>query len=240
MSVWAQDGVNRALCDNLVDDAMLGNDYTKPVTREQLRSIMTLLVKEMSGKDASASAIGLDDAALPQSGSVTRQELAAYIHRALLYLEQNTELAYSEYESRLPKYTDHAQIKAWAKEPMAFCNALEVIDPKTATTLAPNEVCTIELALTTAERATMAHRTGWYQAVSTGELEDFLSAIGERNHYTFVSTFGNCDRIWASRVKNGMYNSLPTIEPFTGSRCYVDAQALHPIRAKMGKGYMMK
>lgn len=238
MSVWAQDGVNRALCDNLIDDAVLGNDYTKPVTREQLRSIMTLLVKEMSGKDASAGAIGLDDAALPQSGSVTRQELAAYIHRTLLYLEQNSELAYSEYESRLPKYTDHTQIKEWAKEPMAFCNALEVIDPKTATTLAPNEVCTIELALTTAERATMAHRTGWYQAVSPGELEDFLSPIGERNHYTFVSTFGNCDRIWASRVTNGMYNYLPTTEPFTGARCYVDARALHPIRAKMGKGYM--
>lgn len=238
MSVWAQDGVNRALCDNLIDDAVLGNDYTKPVTREQLRSIMTLLVKEMSGKDASAGAIGLDDAALPQSGSVTRQELAAYIHRTLLYLEQNSELAYSEYESRLPKYTDHTQIKEWAKEPMAFCNALEVIDPKTATTLAPNEVCTIEFALTTAERATMAHRTGWYQAVSPGELEDFLSPIGERNHYTFVSTFGNCDRIWASRVTNGMYKFLPTTEPFTGSRCYVDAKALHPIRAKMGKGYM--
>lgn len=238
MSVWAQDGVNRALCDNLIDDAVLGNDYTKPVTREQLRSIMTLLVKEMSGKDASASAIGLDDAALPKSGSVTRQELAAYIHRTLLYLEQNSELAYSEYESKLPKYTDHTQIKEWAKEPMAFCNALEVSDPKTATTLAPNEVCTIELALTTAERATMAHRTGWYQAVSPGELEDFLSPIGERNHYTFVSTFGNCDRIWASRVTNGMYKFLPTTEPFTGARCYVDAQALHPIRAKMGKGYM--
>lgn len=238
MSVWAQDGVNRALCDNLIDDAVLGNDYTKPVTRKQLRSIMTLLVKEMSGKDASTGAIGLDDAALPQSGSVTRQELAAYIRRALIYLEQNTELAYSEYESRLPKYTDHAQIKEWAKEPMAFCNALELIDPKTTTTLAPNEVCTIELALTTAERATMAHRTGWYQAVSPGELEDFLSPIGERNHYTIASSFGNCDRIWASRVKNGMYNSLPTTEPFTGSRCYVDARALHPIRAKMGKGYM--
>ena len=238
MSVWAQDGVNRALCDNLIDDALLGNDYTKPVTREQLRSIMTLLVKEMSGKDASASAIGLDDAALPKSGSVTRQELAAYIHRTLLYLEQNSELAYSEYESRLPKYTDHTQIKEWAKEPMAFCNALEVIDPKTATTLAPNEVCTIEFALTTAERATMAHRTGWYQAVSPGELEDFLSPIGERNHYTFVSTFGNCDRIWASRVTNGMYKFLPTTEPFTGARCYVDARALHPIRAKMGKDYM--
>lgn len=35
-----------------------------------------------------------------------------------------------------------------------------------------------------------------------------------------------------------MYKFLPTTEPFTGARCYVDARALHPIRAKMGKGYM--
>ena len=54
MSVWAQDGVNRALCDNLIDDAVLGSDYTKPISREQMRSIMTLLVKEMCGKDATA------------------------------------------------------------------------------------------------------------------------------------------------------------------------------------------
>ena len=58
MSVWAQDGVNRALCDNLIDDNVLGTDYTKPVTRDQLRSIMTRLVKEMTGKDATAAAIG--------------------------------------------------------------------------------------------------------------------------------------------------------------------------------------
>ena len=238
MSVWAQDGVNRALCDNLIDDALLGNDYTKPVNREQLRSIMTLLVKEMTGKDASASALGLDDGALPKNGNVTRQELAAYIHHTLMYLEKNSDLAYSEYESKLPKYTDHTLIKDWAKEAMAFCNALEIIDPATTTTLAPNDVCSIELALVTAQRATMAQRTGWYQAVSPGEMKNFLSPIGVRNRYTFVSTFGNCDRIWASRVRYGMYDELPTTEPFTGAQCYVDAKVMHPIRAKMGKGYM--
>lgn len=238
MSVWAQDGVNRALCDNLIDDAVLGSDYTKPISREQMRSIMTLLVKEMCGKDATADAIGLNDSALPKSGNVTRQELAAYIRRTLLYLEQNSELAYSEYESKLSKYTDQAQIAAWGKEPMAFCNALELLDPKTATTLAPNEICSIELALVTAERATMAHRTGWYQVVAPGEVRDFLAPIGVRNNYTFVSSFGNCDRIWASRVRYGMYKYLPTTEPFTGSRCFVDAEVMHPIRAKMGKNYL--
>ena len=47
---------------------------------------------------------------------------------------------------------------------MGFCDVFELIDPKNATTLAPNETCSIEQALVTAERATMAHRTGWYMA----------------------------------------------------------------------------
>ena len=141
MSVWAQDGVNRALCDNLIDDNVLGTDYTKPVTRDQLRSIMTRLVKEMTGKDATAAAIGLTDATLPQSGGVTRQELAAYVHRTLMYIERNSDLAYSEYEPKLSKYADNAQVKEWAKEPMGFCDALELIDPKTATTLPYTNPC---------------------------------------------------------------------------------------------------
>lgn len=240
MSVWAQDGVNRALCDNLIDDNVLGTDYTKPVTRDQLRSIMTRLVKEMTGKDATAAAIGLTDATLPQSGIVTRQELAAYVHRTLMYIERNSDLAYSEYEPKLSKYADNAQVKEWAKEPMGFCDALELIDPKTATTLAPNETCSIEQALVTAERATMAHRTGWYMAAYIDEFIDFKSPAGLRNLYTIHSSFGSCDQIWTGRIRNGMYDKLPSTEPFTGSRCYIDAGVMHPIRAKMGRDYHKK
>lgn len=240
MSVWAQDGVNRALCDNLIDDNVLGTDYTKPVTRDQLRSIMTRLVKEMTGKDATAAAIGLTDATLPQSGIVTRQELAAYVHRTLMYIERNSDLAYSEYEPKLSKYADNAQVKEWAKEPMGFCDVFELIDPKNATTLAPNETCSIEQALVTAERATMAHRTGWYMAAYIDEFGNFLSSWGVRNLYTIHSSFGSCDQIWAGRIRNGMYDKLPSTEPFTGSRCYIDAGVMHPIRAKMGRDYHKK
>lgn len=240
MSVWTQDGVNRALCDNLIDDNVLGTDYTKPVTRDQLRSIMTRLVKEMTGKDATAAAIGLTDATLPQSGIVTRQELAAYVHRTLMYIERNSDLAYSEYEPKLSKYADNAQVKEWAKEPMGFCDTFELIDPKTATTLAPNETCSIEQALVTAERATMAHRTGWYMAAYIDEVYNFKSSAGLRNLYTIHSSFGSCDQIWTDRIRNGMYDKLPSTEPFTGSRCYIDAGVMHPIRAKMGRDYHKK
>ena len=240
MSVWAQDGVNRALCDNLIDDNVLGTDYTKPVTRDQLRSIMIRLVKEMTGKDATAAAIGLTDTTLPQSGIVTRQELAAYVHRTLMYIERNSDLAYSEYEPKLSKYADNAQVKEWAKEPMGFCDTFELIDPKTATTLAPNETCSIEQALVTAERATMAHRTGWYMAAYIDEVYNFKSSAGLRNLYTIHSSFGSCDQIWTDRIRNGMYDKLPSTEPFTGSRCYIDAGVMHPIRAKMGRDYHKK
>lgn len=240
MSVWAQDGVNRALCDNLIDDNVLGTDYTKPVTRDQLRSIMIRLVKEMTGKDATAATIGLTDTTLPQSGIVTRQELAAYVHRTLMYIERNSDLAYSEYEPKLSKYADNAQVKEWAKEPMGFCDTFELIDPKTATTLAPNETCSIEQALVTAERATMAHRTGWYMAAYIDEVYNFKSSAGLRNLYTIHSSFGSCDQIWTDRIRNGMYDKLPSTEPFTGSRCYIDAGVMHPIRAKMGRDYHKK
>ena len=124
--------------------------------KDELRRPMIRLVKEMTGKDATAAAIGLTDTTLPQSGIVTRQELAAYVHRTLMYIERNSDLAYSEYEPKLSKYADNAQVEEWAKEPMGFCDVFELIDPKNATTLAPNETCSIEQALVTAERATMA------------------------------------------------------------------------------------
>lgn len=240
MSTWAQDGVNRALCDHLVDDNLLGNDYTLGVNRRQLSSIARLLVKEMTGKEATDDAIGLNDAALPKTGIVSRQEMAAYIYRAMRYIEQHSDLEYSTYESHLSKYTDQAHIQPWAKEAMAFTNALEIIDPATATTLAPNAKCTIELALATAERATWAHRTGWVQVVAIGELDNFLNPIGERNHYTGNSTFGNCDRMWVFRPKMGLNKWMPTTEPITGERCYIDAGVVHPIRSKSGKGYRAK
>ena len=237
MSVWAQDGVNRALCDNLIDEDLLGTDYTKPINRQQLTSVVLLLIKEMTGKTVSADVLALNESELPHSGDVTRQELSVYIRRALQYIENHSELAYSDYDYQLDKYSDNALIKPWAKEAMAFTTAMEIIDPKTSTTLAPDEVCSIELALVCAERATLAHRMGWNQAVAISELDGFLAPASKRNKYTGPASFGNCDRIWAYRIKRGLEKFLPTTEPFTGSRCYVDAGVFHPIRSKMGKGY---
>ena len=51
-SLWAEDEVNRALVDNLIDEQLLGNDYTVTATRQQVASIAMKLIKEMTGKEA--------------------------------------------------------------------------------------------------------------------------------------------------------------------------------------------
>ena len=64
----------------------------------------------------------------------------------------------------------------------------------------------------------MAHRTGWYMAAYIDEFGNFLSSWGVRNLYTIHSSFGSCDQIWAGRIRNGMYDKLPSTEPFTDTR----------------------
>ena len=58
-SVWAEDEVNRALCDNLIDEPLLGTDYTLTATRQQVASIALKLIKEMTEKDADEDKLNL-------------------------------------------------------------------------------------------------------------------------------------------------------------------------------------
>ena len=47
-SKWAEDAVTRALTDNLIDEQLLGDDYTLTATRQQVASIAKRLIKEMT------------------------------------------------------------------------------------------------------------------------------------------------------------------------------------------------
>lgn len=233
-SKWAEDEVTRALCDNLVDEQLLGNDYTLTATRQQVASIATRLIKEMTGKDANEGKLNLfaDIAGgnPDMNAAVTRQEMATLIYRAMRYIEKNSEYTYTEYDSNLDAYTDSQQIKPWAKEPMAFMEALELVDPVTSTTLVPDGACSIELALATAERATMAQHTGWAQTVSDGEKSDYISvanshdALGSSN-----STLGFYERVWVYRMRNNN-GKIEIKDKYTGQHLEFNRNYLHPVR----------
>ena len=85
-----QSAVNFALNDNLLDEALLGNDYTAGLTFGQLKSLAVRLVKELTGKDVSAQTIGLPEALggkAPQDcAAVTCHQMAAVFYRALRFI----------------------------------------------------------------------------------------------------------------------------------------------------------
>lgn len=236
-SKWAEDEVTRALVDNLVDESLLGNDYTLTATRQQVASIAMKLIKEMTGKDANENKLNLfadiANGTPDMKAAVTRQEMGTLIYRAMRYIEKNSDYTYTDYNSRLAAYTDSPQLKAWAKEPMAFMEALELIDPINKTTLAPNGPCSIELALATAERATMAQHTGWAQTVSDGE-RDYISvanshdALGSSN-----STLGFYERVWVYRIKDNN-GTMEVEDKYTGQHLPFDSKYLHPVRWRGG------
>ena len=136
MSPAFQSSVNFALNDNLLDESVLGNDYTLPLNHRQLNSLAEHLVKELTGSEATASSIGLDKAlggkAPADDSPVSRQEMAAVMYRALRYIEECGVYSYTEFVSGLDKYSDHIRIAPWAKEAMAFMEALGLMNASSA------------------------------------------------------------------------------------------------------------
>lgn len=261
----AKSGVNHALSNNLADTELLGADYTAPVTRLQMSSIAVRLAEELTGKSVApvsvfsdtrndyagkAAAMGLTadiaSGTFSPDAAVSRQEMAAFIYRALRYVEKNSDYGYTDYTSKLSSYSDNGQIAAWAEEPMAFMDALGLIEATSATTLGPKESCTIEQALVVAERSIYAHQIGWYQVLAHGEKTKlgwtgFISIGSANDNYHSLPgddgstpmSLGLSDRVWVTgRRPGGSAGWLPTVDPYTHQTFYLKAEWFRPVRGK--------
>ena len=275
-SAWAQSDVNLALNDNLLDTALLGGDYTKPITRLQFCSVAVRLAEELTGKSISPApastftdttsayalkayaagiTTGVTATTFDPNGTLTRAQMAAFLYRTLRYVEKNSDYSYTSYTSKLSSYKDSAQIQGWAKESMAFMNALDLVKGTTATTLNPNGKCTIEQAVAVAERSVYAHQIGWYQAAPVTNIYDYNNSTGEiereDGEYTsFDSTNASLhpgDLVWVTgkltgvsdllatvsgtTVEDCVYSAyLPGINPYTGQSMYLRYRDLIPVR----------
>ncbi len=275
-SSWAQSDVNLALNDNLLDAALLGSDYTKNVTRLQFCSVAVRLAEELTGKSISPApagtftdttsayalkayaagiTTGVTATTFDPNGTLTRAQMAAFLYRTLRYVEKNSDYSYTSYTSKLSSYKDSAQIQSWAKESMAFMNALDLVKGTTSTTLSPNGTCTIEQAVAVAERSVYAHQIGWYQAAPVTNIYDYNNSTGEIERedgaYTsFDSTNASLhpgDLVWVTGKLTGVSNLLatapgttvedcvysaylPGINPYTGQSMYLRCRDLIPVR----------
>ena len=240
-STWAQSDVNFALNDNLLDLELLGNDYTKNISRLQFCSVVVRLAEEMTGKTITPAAAntftdtsspyvlkayaagitsGTSETTFSPDATLNRQQMATFLYRTLRYIEKNSDYKYTSYTSKLANYADNAQLESWAVESMAFMNALDLIKGTSDTTLSPNNKCTIEQAIAVAERSVYAHQIGWCQ-VEFSELKgdsqtDFLTLPVMGTNVGATPREGTI--IWSLGKRLGVYMDEPEIDnnmPYT-------------------------
>lgn len=181
----AQDGVYWAARNGLVDESVLGDDFTKPLTRMQASAIAVTLAEKLSGKSVSSAKSktysdtkskyalkaagagiygGASEGKFNPDGAVDRQQLATFFYQALMYAKKNKNVRYTPYESKLARYSDNASIADWAKEAAAFMDALGLVEGSSRTKFLPEETLTIEQALIIANNSLDAPNIGWYQS----------------------------------------------------------------------------
>ena len=144
--------------NDLLDLSLLGNDYTWGINRQQFCSVAVKLAEKLTGKEiASAPAgtfndtdniyvlkaysagitSGTGEGTFSPYTTLTREQMATFIHRALMYVKNNSKIRYTPYESQLDSFSDSWSISSWAYEPMAFMNALGLIKGKSDTAIDP-------------------------------------------------------------------------------------------------------
>lgn len=251
MSTAFQSSVNFALCDNLLDDLILGNDYTAQATLLQVRSLAIRLTEELIGHEiklgkkqtgdkfaAKCAVLGIDhipSASAPVNANATRQDMATILYKALRYIENQGVYAYTEFDNGLDKYTDKKDISPAAEEAMSFMEALGLIKGKTDSTICPNDICSIEQAIDVAEKCTHAHQLGWYQERAWGEGigRDICGNVytGPDEGYLSFQTYAPGERVWVTGPRiGGMWGFLPIVDRYTGKTVYVKAEWFTPVR----------
>lgn len=257
----AQDGVYWAARNGLVDESVLGDDFTKPLTRVQASAIAVALAEKLSGKSVSSAKSktysdtkskyalkaagagiygGASDGKFNPDGAVDRQQLATFFYQALMYAKKNKNVRYTPYESKLARYSDNAGIADWAKEAAAFMDALGLVEGSSRKKFLPEETLTIEQALVIANNSLDAPNIGWYQSGPSDTSG--MAYPGDNNTRNCgVSTQLNYrpyERFWrpvAIPEKPGASvfdESFAILDPYTNDRLYVQKLKFFAVKAE--------
>lgn len=257
----AQDGVYWAARNGLVDESVLGDDFTKPLTRLQASAIAVAIAEKLSGKSVSSAKSktyfdtkskyalkaagagiygGASEGKFNPDGAVDRQQLATFFYQALMYAKKNKNVRYTPYESKLTRYSDNVSIADWAKEAAAFMDALGLVEGSSRTKFLPEETLTIEQALVIANNSLDAPNIGWYQSGPSDTSG--MAYPGDNNtHNCGVSTQLNYrpyERFWrpvAIPEKPGASvfdERFAILDPYTNARLYVQKLKFFAIKAE--------
>ena len=189
-SSWAENELNAAKQEGILDEALLGSDYTIGINRLQFCSLAVKMAENMLNSEITPAPSGTfadtDDiyvrkayAAGITSGTgngqfspyaiLNRQQMATFVYRALQYVRNNSGIRYTVYTPELEKYSDNWAIQDWARESLGFMNALGLVKGVSDTAINPDGNCTVEQAILVAYRSLSADEIGWYQKVPDTE-----------------------------------------------------------------------
>ena len=247
----AQDGVYWAARNGLVDESVLGDDFTKPLTRMQASAIAVALAEKLSGKSVSSAKSktysdtkskyalkaagagiygGASEGKFNPDGAVDREQLATFFYQALMYAKKNKNVRYTPYESKLARYSDNASIADWAKEAAAFMDALGLIEGENITKFSPAEnAYTIEQALIVANNSLDAPNIGWYQSgpsdtsgmVYPGDNNARNCGLSTQLNYRPYERFWRPVAIPEKPGASVFDESFAILDPYTNDRLYV-------------------
>ena len=165
-SDWAEAEVNKALENGLISDDT-EYFYRAYITREEFAELIVTCVDKLTTSavetkknnftDVNNEAIdkaysmgivaGIDDTTFAPENNITRQEIAAMMHRAIKYVETANGKTYLTNNTSLDGYTDSDQVSEWARESVGTLVNNEIIFGTSDTTISPLANTTIEQAI---------------------------------------------------------------------------------------------
>lgn len=210
-SSWAKAEVEAAQAAGLIPTLTGSPAYTDAITREQFAELSVQAITVLSPKgdaffdaakaqsfsDCDNPAVGLASAAGVVNGmgggkfepkqTTNREQIAAMVYRAVAALNADKEhpLGLTLAASDLFKFSDKAQVSAWAADSLGALAASGVLNGTSATLISPKESCTVEQAILLLYRV-YARATGTAQ----GEDNPPQGSTVYYSDYSAVPDFG--------------------------------------------------
>ncbi len=164
-SEWAEPEVSKALKYELIDNGE--HFYRAYITREQFAELIVKCVDKLTDgkvkkipnkfRDTDNEKIdkaysmgivaGIDDNTFAPNNNITRQEIAAMMHRAIKYVESKNNKSYLTDNTTLSGFTDSEQVSEWAREDVGTLVNNNIIVGTSDTTISPLSNTTIEQAV---------------------------------------------------------------------------------------------
>ena len=176
-SVWAQREVEAARELGILS-ALTDSCYTHSMNRLRFAELMVSLVEHAAGAELDAAevipfsdtadifarkayAAGIvngtgDGTAFSPDGTLTREQLATMLCRAVRYIEGETGETILPASADLTGYADADQVSPWAADSMAALTAAGLLQGTSSTTLSPKDTTTVEQGILLALRAYQA------------------------------------------------------------------------------------